>query len=117
MYEQAGAFAPAHGTQRAIIFREWGMMLRDSGERDATDQAIEKFEVAVAEAPNDTVARYALATVLDRKGHYRRIIEFLEPVLQSKDMGARRRVYPLLLKAYERCGEILEAARLRQMEG
>jgi tetratricopeptide (TPR) repeat protein len=46
LYERAAANAPARGPDRALIFREWGMLLRDSGLPDAVDLAIEKFETA-----------------------------------------------------------------------
>jgi tetratricopeptide (TPR) repeat protein len=32
LYEQAAANAPRRGPERALIFREWGMLLRDSGD-------------------------------------------------------------------------------------
>ncbi len=43
------------------------MLLRDSGDSGATDVAIEKFEISLAEMPND-LALDALARMLDRKG-------------------------------------------------
>jgi tetratricopeptide (TPR) repeat protein len=46
LYEQAAANAPSRGAERALIFREWGMLLKDSGGAQATEDAIEKFETA-----------------------------------------------------------------------
>lgn len=37
LYEQAAANAPGRGSDRALIFREWGILLRDSGQPFATD--------------------------------------------------------------------------------
>lgn len=50
LYEQAAANAPRRGSDRALIFREWGMVLRDSGDPEATELAIEKFETALEDA-------------------------------------------------------------------
>jgi tetratricopeptide (TPR) repeat protein len=113
LYEQAAANAPRRGSDRALIFREWGMLLRDSGDPQATDLAIEKFETALAETPNDVLAVDALARMLDRKGAYRRVIDLLEPLLQHPNYKTRKMSAPLLLKAYERTGEMVKAARVR----
>jgi tetratricopeptide (TPR) repeat protein len=113
LYEQAAANAPRRGSDRALIFREWGMLLRDSGDPDATDMAIEKFEVALAETPNDPVATHALAHMLDRTGAHARVITLLEPLIEHQSLLTRRKTYPLLLTAYERMGEMLKAANLR----
>jgi hypothetical protein len=49
-YEQAASCAPSTGSTRVKIFREWGMLVRHSGQMDATDQAIEKFEESLVHA-------------------------------------------------------------------
>lgn len=117
MYEQAAANAPSRGSDRALIFREWGMLLRDSGDPRATDLAVEKFEVAVAETPNDEVATHALAHMLQRKGAFRRVAELLEPLRNHPRRTTRAKTLPLLQEAYERLGELLKAAEVReQME-
>jgi tetratricopeptide (TPR) repeat protein len=115
MYERAAANAPRRGSDRAIIFREYGFLLRESGEPNATDLAIEKFEIARQEAPNDPVTIYGLATMLDRKGFHDRVIELLEPIKSHSNPKTRERCLPLLLKAYERKGEQLKAAEVRDL--
>jgi hypothetical protein len=40
LYEQAAANAPTRGPDRARTFREWGMLLMNSGDPEATDLAI-----------------------------------------------------------------------------
>jgi len=114
MYERAAANAPMRGPDRALIFREWGMLLRDSGDPDATELAIEKFEVALAETPNDPVTIHALAHMLSRKGAYRRVIGLLEPLARHSSQTTRKKTFPLLLEAYEAAGELLKAAELRR---
>lgn len=113
LYEQAAANAPRRGPERALIFREWGMLLRDSGEPEATDLAIEKFETALIETPNDVLAIHALAHMLERKGKYNRVIELLEPLKDHPQRSTREKTLPLLLHAYEHTGDILKAAQLK----
>jgi predicted Zn-dependent protease len=89
------------------------MLLRNSGDPDATELALEKFEVALAETPNDVVTIHALAHMLSRKGAYRRVIELLEPLAAHGSRSTRQKTFPLLLKAYEATGEVLKMAELR----
>ena len=115
LYERAFANAPSRGHERALICREFGMLLRDSGEPDATDRAIQKFEQAREDEPNDPICCVALARALERKGSYQRLIEILAPLETHSSSETRRRVHPLLLKAFDRCGRIVDAARLRSI--
>ena len=89
------------------------MLLRDSGRPDATDSAIEKFEVALIETPNDPTLVHALATMYDRKGVFRRVIELLEPFKTHARRKTREMSLQLLLRAYERTGGIGEAAQAK----
>ncbi|MFS8085735.1 MAG: hypothetical protein ACMG6H_08910, partial [Acidobacteriota bacterium] len=113
LYEQAAAHSPRRGPDRALIFREWGMLLRDSGQAEATDLAIEKFEIALLETPNDVVAVHALAHMLDRRGTYSRVIELLAPLRNHQNAKTRRVTLPLLLNAYERTGDIVNASGIK----
>jgi tetratricopeptide (TPR) repeat protein len=121
LYEQAAANAPARGADRALIFREWGMLLRDSGDVDATDRAIEKFETALVETPNDVVCVHALATMLERKGMYRRVIELLGPLSDHTNEKTRKMALLGLLRAHERTKDVLRVAeikiKLKDLEG
>lgn len=113
LYERAAGNAPARGQARSRIFREWGILLRDSGEPRSTEYAIEKLEIAVGEAPNDPIATTALAQLLDRQGRYNRIIELLEPFRDHPQDKTRAYVLPLLKRAYKNTGEIVKAAEIR----
>lgn len=113
LYEQAATNAPRRGPDRALIFREWGMLLRDSGDPDTTDLAIEKLEVAHGEDPNDVIATHALAHMLSRQGRYRRVVELLEPLANHSSESTRRKTLPLLLGAYDQLGEVVKAGQLR----
>jgi tetratricopeptide (TPR) repeat protein len=113
LYEQAAANAPSRGKDRALIYREWGMLLRDSGVLGATEQAIDKFEIALQETPNDPIALHALAHMVSRVGNWARVIELLEPIKNHPSIETRQKVHPLLLKAYHACGEMLKEAELK----
>jgi len=113
-YKQASINAPSRGPDRAIIFREYGVLLKDSGEPDASSAAASALRQAVAETPNDYIAIGALVQVLDRMGASREIIGLLEPLMDVESVKFRARVDPILLRAYERTSEILKAAQLRE---
>ena len=113
LYEQAASHAPSRGAERALIYREWGMLLKDSGDPQATDLAIDKFENALDETPNDVLAIHALANMLERRGAYRRVVELLEPLSVHWSAVTRKKTLPLLLTAYEQLGEFVKAATLR----
>jgi hypothetical protein len=89
------------------------MVLRESGDPEATDTAIRNFETALVETPNDVVAIHALAAMLVRKGRFAQIVELLEPLADHRSQKTREFVRPLLLLAYERTGELLKATSLR----
>jgi tetratricopeptide (TPR) repeat protein len=113
LYRRAAANAPRRGNDRAVIFREYGFLLRDSGEATATDSAIEQFRIALEETPNDPLAIFGLASMLERKGHYQEIVPLLEPLRGHSNPKTRERLNPILLKAYERTGNFLAAATLK----
>jgi tetratricopeptide (TPR) repeat protein len=113
LYEQAAANAPRKGPDRALIYREWGMLLRDSGDPQATDQAIANFGTALEETPNDVIATHALAHMLMRKGNYVRVKSLLKPLVEHSNSTTRKKTYPILLEAYDQSRDMLEAATLR----
>jgi hypothetical protein len=90
------------------------MLLRDSGRPDATDTAIDKFEIARKETPNDAMLVHALASMYDRKGVYMRVIELLEPLRRHPSPKTRKYALPLLLRAYQQTTRIVEAAEVKQ---
>jgi tetratricopeptide (TPR) repeat protein len=114
LYERAAANAPATGADRALVFREWGMLLRDSGQPTAVTDAIEKFELARLETPNDAILVHALASLYDRRGVYRKVIELVEPFAHSPSPKSRVMFLRLLVRAYDSTGAMLEAVESRR---
>lgn len=113
LYELAAGNGPVRGPERALIYREWGMLLRDSGDPEATEKAIKCFETALIETPHDVLAIHALSAMLVRKAAFARIISLLEPLKDHPSQKTQEFVRPLLLLAYERTGELLKAAALK----
>lgn len=115
-YALAAANAPSKGEDRAVIFREWGMLLRRSGLPRSLDESIEKFEVAKKETPNDPYLLHALAHSHVKKGAYRRAAPLLEQLIASGSPETRSRSYHLLSKCYEELGDRLKLTQLRDRE-
>ena len=114
LYRQAASNAPSQGADRALIFREWGLLLRQSGEPNASELAEEQLRVALAETPNDVIVLGALAELLSRKGADVLLIQLIEPHIDLPDPRFQRSVMPLLLAAYDRTHELVKASRLRR---
>jgi tetratricopeptide (TPR) repeat protein len=113
-YRHAADHAPKQGPDRSLVFREYGMVLRDSGLPNAHRMAAEQLEVALRQTPNDAVCRHALGDCYVKAGSLQRAAEVLEPLLDHHSVRTRQKTYPLLLQCYENTGEILKAAKMRE---
>jgi tetratricopeptide (TPR) repeat protein len=112
-YEKAAVGAPKSGADRALVFREYGNVLKNSGEPLAVDQSINRFEEALRHS-EDRLAAHSLATLCCRKGSYRRAIE-LKPILWDRaEVETKRISFNLLLEAYSKLGDTLSAAQLKR---
>mgnify|MGYP001827445541 CR=1 FL=1 len=114
LYDQAAANSPASGPDRALIFRERGMLYRDSGLPDATDIAIESFKIAHEISPNDPLTVHALAHMYERKGQSKNVIDLLEPLRKHHSKLTRKKSLPLLLNAYQKRNEIIKIAEIKE---
>lgn len=90
------------------------MLLKDSGRADATEQAIDKFETARKETPNDATLVHALAMMYDRRGVFMKVIELLEPLRRHPSPKTRKLVLQQLIRAYEQTMNIGEAAEAKR---
>jgi hypothetical protein len=91
--------------------------LRDSGSPDALARAEEKFSIAATEDPCDPIARHQLAMCLDRRGKFRDVIRVLQPHALDNADALLTKTLELLLNAYDKTNEILQAAELRRRIG
>lgn len=114
LYDQAAANSPSRGPDRALIFRERGMLYRDSGLPDATDIAIESFRIAHEISPNDPLTVHALAHMYDRKGQFRKVIRLLEPFRKHHSKLTRKKSLPLLLNAYQNINDIIKVSEIKE---
>jgi tetratricopeptide (TPR) repeat protein len=114
-YEQAANYAPRTGPEKALIYREWGLLYRKSGYPNALDKAIEKISIALSETPNDEYCVTAIANLYNRKGQYRKIPELLEPLLSHSNPKTREMAKSLLLIAYEKLNEVIKLAELKAL--
>ncbi len=112
-YSNAAAYAPSRGEDRARIFREWGMLLRGSGRPEAVREAIDKFEVARIDTPNDPVLLHALAASYVKVGQYRKGQPILEQLVKSDSAETRARSYEPLLVCYAKLHEKLKHQLLK----
>ena len=111
-YQIAAENAPAKGADRALVFREWGMLLRQSGEPGAQRKAAEEFEIALKETPNDPIVQHALAACYMREAHYRKAQPILEKLVSSGSPETRARTYDLLESCYDKLGEKIKLTEL-----
>jgi tetratricopeptide (TPR) repeat protein len=112
-YRYATATAPKHGPDRAKVFREFGMVLRDSGLVNAHQLAAEQLEIALEETPNDVICRHALGDCYVKAGSYLQAVQRLEPLRNHQSQKTKEKTLPLLLECYERLNEPLKAAEIR----
>ena len=83
------------------MYREFGMIYGNSGRPDANARAIEHFEIAHNNMPNDPICAKGLATQYEKRGNTTGIVKLLEPFRSSKDEKTRLLLLPILCRAYE----------------
>lgn len=95
-YAKAAANAPKRGKDRALIFREYGILLRDDLSKDALDKSCNALEIALNEIPNDPVTLYVLGQVYCRRGMNTKALPHLLALLDAANPEGRKKAYPLL---------------------
>ena len=113
-YAAAADCVPEHGNDRALVFREWGMLLRMSGGPDAYAKAVEKFEIARRATPNDAILAHALAACYVRLDQFRKAIPILDALVTSNSAETRARSYDLLERCYKGTHDALKLAELKE---
>lgn len=116
-YELAVANAPSNHFERAKLYREWGILLRDSGQIDAVDQAKQKLETAFGLNRRDYLTITVLSQLYEKQGAWLKIIELCEPVVNDVFGNVKDAIMQLLRRAYERNGDMLKAIQIRDRQG
>lgn len=114
-YERAADLCPAKGPDRALVFREWGMLIRTSGLANAQSEAIVRFEIARLETPNDELLLHALAGCLSKEGKRRKSVELLQRLIQSRNPETRRRSYDMLIRDLRGLNERVKAGEIETL--
>lgn len=114
LYAQAEPFVPKRGPDRALFYREWAMLTRMEGQHDSQEKAVERFNIALKENPNDRICRFALGQTLHRMNKLYNAIKILEPIKDSDDQRTSGETRRILLDCYDRIGDILKAAEIRK---
>ena len=115
-YKQATDLAPKQGPDRAKIFREYGMVLRDSGLPSGPREAAEQLEEALKQTPSDPLCRHALGDCYVRMMAYEKAIPVLSPLLASSSLNTRVKTYPLLETCYRATSRTRELLELREQQ-
>jgi tetratricopeptide (TPR) repeat protein len=112
MYEEAVSLIPRKEPERAVVLREYGLLLRSSGMPNAKDRAIDSFEESLIISPNDRICIFALAQTRASLEQWNMVKLLLEPLIDHSDSDTRRRVRSLLLKAYEATHDVVNSANM-----
>jgi len=115
LYRVAVANAPTRGSDRAIILREYGLVMRDSGEPNAAEIAEEALQQALVEIPNDQISLTSLASLYNKRGAYHKVINLLESKQMTPGSKFCDAAGPLLLKAYDKTNESVKYIKLRRL--
>lgn len=116
-YKVSATNAPNHGADRALVSREYGMLLRHSGLPNAISEAAKQFEIAIGETPNDPIVAHALSVCYVKMNHFMKAQPLLERLIQSRSPETRARSYDLLETCYAKSNETLKLSQLRDGRG
>ncbi len=121
MYETALKLASKEKMTLEIVImnREFGIIYGNSGRHDAIERAIQHFEVAYHNMPNDPICAKGLASMYEKRGNTSEVVRVLEPFKSSKDQRTRQTLLPILRRAYESQPEkyMIQLAELKQAKG
>ncbi len=112
-YQQAAEFAPKQGPDRALIFREWGIVLRDSGMPGSLRDAADKLSIALKETPHSLICRHALGDCYVKLSAFDLAIETLKPLEDHPTRDTRVKTRALLETCYRATGRTAELLQLR----
>lgn len=114
LYERAVANAPKDAYEQSKLYREWGLLTRNSGEQGAADRAAERLEHANELNSRDPITAMALAQIYEKRGQHGKTIRLLEQWVPTVYGIFKEPVLEALEKAYERSGELVKASDIKR---
>jgi|GEM_PF-1517037 len=114
-YQRAIQNCPEEERAYPILNREYGIILRESGETATIDQAIEHLRIALLHLPHDEIAACALGQIYSRKGMHNNVIGIVEKHAKSTNPKTLRFALPILYKAYKATNDILKTAKTKEV--
>lgn len=115
LYERAVANAPKDAYEQSKLYREWGLLTRDSGEQGAADKAAERLERANELNGRDPITAIALAQLYEKRGQHGKTIRLLAPWAPTVYGVFKDAMLEALEKAYGKSGELVKAADIKRI--
>lgn len=103
-YQKAIEYLPKgdDSAKGAIVRREFAMLYLKSGLQNAVDVSIKQLEIARRIMPFDPIAARFLGEAYMMKGYNNKVVSTLSDFIDTKDRKTQMKIWPLLLKAYEK---------------
>lgn len=114
LYERAVANAPKDAFEQAKLYREWGLLTRETGEPGAAERAAERLERANELYSRDPVTAMALTQIYEKRGQYGKTIRLLEPWAPAVYGKFKDHMLEALEKAYTKSGDPVKAADIKR---
>ena len=110
---------PKHLPKResALVHREFGLLLKQSGDPNGLNESTESLRAAVKLNPEDELATHALADNYRRMGQYDPAIQFADKLRHHHNEKTRELALRLLIQCYEGKEDMVEVALLKQELG
>jgi tetratricopeptide (TPR) repeat protein len=100
--------------EKSLVLREYGLMMRQSGERKASEKSIELLRKSLELSPNDSITVCALAKLFKEKGNYKTAINILLPLYENNNSwSSLEYIVPLLSECYSMSGDKLRSLEVK----
>lgn len=113
-YKEAALYVPKREELRAIVFRELGILLKQSGNPNGFQESTEALEHSFELNPKDPITANVLAGNYLSLGRYSESIKILKGFRQYPNLTSREYILKTLLQCYEQTNDLIEAAYTRR---
>ncbi len=101
-------------TDASITFREFGILLKKSGDPNGLKESTEALQTAVTLNPKDATAIHALGDNYRRLGQYGPAIKILEPLRDHQNIKTRIFALRTLIQSYQGLDDFVTVALLQR---